>query len=67
MKPKMIAILVSGCLFLIVLLQNTQVVSLRFFFWQISMSRIILFPLVMFIGFIIGIFVGRTSRNKKII
>ena len=59
MKPKMIAMLVSGGLFLIVLLQNTQVVSLRFLFWQLSMSQIILLPLVILIGFVIGIFVGR--------
>ena len=63
MKPKMIAVLVLGGLLLIVLLQNTQVVSLRFLFWQLSMSRIILLPLVMLIGFVIGIFVGRASRD----
>ena len=63
MKPKMIAMLVSGGLFLIVLLQNTQVVSLRFLFWKLSMSRIILLPLVMLTGFVIGIFVSRASRD----
>jgi uncharacterized integral membrane protein len=60
MKPKMIGILILGILFLIILLQNTQVVSLRLLFWEISMSRIILFPLVLLTGFIIGFFVGRT-------
>ena len=63
MKPKMIAVLVLGSLFFIVLLQNTQVVSLRFLFWQLSMSRIILLPLVMLTGFVIGIFVSRASRD----
>jgi len=59
MRPKMIVALVLGTLFLIILLQNTQVASLRLLFWEISMSRIILFPLVLFIGFVIGFFVGR--------
>nr|MBU1327624.1 LapA family protein [Candidatus Omnitrophota bacterium] len=59
MKPKMITMFVSGGLFLIILLQNTQVVSLRFLFWQLSMSQIILLPIVILIGFVIGIFVGR--------
>lgn len=59
MRPKMIVALVLGTLFLIILLQNTQVASLRLLFWEISMSRIILFPLVLLIGFVIGFFVGR--------
>ncbi len=48
-----------GVLMLIVLLQNTQVVSVRFLFWELSMSRIILLPIIMIIGFVIGFFVGK--------
>jgi len=61
MSPKKIALIVLGALLLIVLLQNTQVVSVRFLFWKLSMSRIILLPLFMLIGFIIGFFVGKKS------
>lgn len=61
MSPKKIALIVLGTLLLIVLLQNTQVVSVRFLFWKLSMSRIILLPLFMLIGFIIGFFVGKKS------
>ena len=64
MKPKSIAILIGVILLLIIVLQNTQVVSLQFLFWQLSMSRIIFLPLVILIGFIIGFFVGRTSRKS---
>ena len=63
MKPKVIGVLIIGVLFLIVLLQNTQVVSMRLLFWEISMSRIILLPLVVLIGFVIGFFVGRKSSR----
>ncbi|MDD3374418.1 MAG: lipopolysaccharide assembly protein LapA domain-containing protein [Candidatus Omnitrophica bacterium] len=63
MKFKNILLLIFGIILLVVLLQNTQVVSMRFLFWQISMSRIILLPLVMFFGFVIGFFVGRKSRD----
>ena len=63
MKPKNIALIVLGVLLLVVLLQNTQVVSVRFLFWKLSMSRIIFLPLIMLIGFIIGFFVGRKSRD----
>ena len=61
MSPKKIALIVLGVLLLIILLQNTQVVSVRFLFWKLSMSRIILLPLFMLVGFIIGFFVGKKS------
>ena len=64
MKPKQIAILVGLVLCLIILLQNTQVVSFNLFFWKLSMSRIILFPLLIVIGFLIGFFVGRKACDK---
>ncbi|MBU2063420.1 MAG: LapA family protein [Candidatus Omnitrophica bacterium] len=59
MKPKTIALLILAGLFIVVLLQNTQVVSVQFLFWEISMSRIILLPVVMGMGFIIGFFMGK--------
>ena len=61
MKPKTITILILGVLLLIILLQNTQVTSMKFLFWKLSMSRIILLPLIMLIGFIIGLFIGKKS------
>lgn len=61
MTPKLTGVIILIVLFLVVLLQNTQVVSLRLLFWEISMSRIILFPLVMLAGIIIGFFIGRRS------
>ena len=63
MNSKNIALIVLGVLLLVVLLQNTQVVSVRFLFWKLSMSRIILLPLFMLIGLIIGFFVGKRSRD----
>ena len=63
MKPKNITLIVMGVLLLVVLLQNTQVVSVRFLFWKLSMSRIILLPLFMVVGFIIGFFVGKKSMG----
>ena len=65
MKPRTIAMLILGGLLLIVLLQNAQVVSMNFLFWKLSMSRIILLPLMILLGFIIGFFVGRESHNRR--
>ncbi|MBU0468498.1 MAG: LapA family protein [Candidatus Omnitrophica bacterium] len=61
MKPKYIILLSVGIIFAVVLIQNTQVVSLQILFWKISMSRIIFLPLIMLIGFMVGFFVGRKS------
>ncbi|MCF7912061.1 MAG: LapA family protein [Candidatus Cloacimonetes bacterium] len=65
MKAKSIIIIVLIALFLIVLFQNTQVVELRLLFWKISMSRIILFPVTLLVGFIIGFLLGRYGKNNK--
>jgi uncharacterized integral membrane protein len=73
MKAKTIVVLVLIGLFLIILFQNTQVVTLRLLFWKIDMSQIILVPVIMLIGFVIGYLVakvtgghhGTTERKKE--
>jgi len=49
---------------MILLLQNTQVVTVRLFFWQVSMSQIILISLTLLIGFVIG-FIFTTVLSKR--
>ena len=63
MKPKAIIILVLVTLFIIVLIQNTQVVTLRLLFWKVEMSQIVLIPLVLFVGMVVGYLLG-TIRKK---
>jgi uncharacterized integral membrane protein len=65
MKPKLIIALILLVLFLVFLLQNTQVVTLRLYFWQLSMPQIILIPLVMLVGFALGYFVGLMRKKRK--
>jgi uncharacterized integral membrane protein len=68
-NPKFICAAVLAVLFIIFLVQNTQVVTLRLYFWKISMSQIILIPLVLILGFIIGYIVckltGKTEKRKE--
>lgn len=59
MKTKTIIILILIFLFAIILIQNTQVVSIQLFFWKISMSRVILIPFFTLMGVIIGLLVPR--------
>lgn len=54
MRFKAIVIAVLMVLFLILLAQNTQVVTFKVFFWELSMSRIVLLLLFGFVGFLVG-------------
>ncbi len=64
MKPKKILILIIVILCLIVLFQNTEMVTLRFLFWDFSMSQIFLLPIVLAIGFIVGYFGARRKGDR---
>jgi len=64
MKPITIVILVLVALFVIILVQNTQVVTLHLLFWKLGMSQIILVPLTMLIGFILGFIVAKVTGGN---
>ena len=64
MKFKTIIALILIALFLILLIQNIQVVTLQFLFWEISMSRIIFIPLILIIGFILGYIFAKAKKQK---
>jgi uncharacterized integral membrane protein len=71
MKRKLITAAVIVILILILLLQNyqvvTEVVTVRLYFWEISVSQIILIPLTMMVGFVLGFIVAKlTGKNRKI-
>jgi uncharacterized integral membrane protein len=63
MKAKAIIITVLIMLLFTIIVQNTEVVSFKLFFWEFSMSRIIWLLLVFVIGFILG-YTIRTIRDK---
>ncbi len=64
MKVKIILVLVLVVLLGALFVQNTQVVTYRVYFWTISMSQMILVPIVAAVGFLIGYVLG-TLRRKK--
>ena len=66
MKAKLIIALVLLVLALIVLLQNTEVVTFRLLFWSAEISQVLLVLLMMFIGFVLGFVVAKlTGRRRK--
>ncbi len=64
MNTKTIIILIVAVLLLIIIVQNTQVVTLRLFFWKISMSRIIVLALTLIVGFALGYVVAGIGAGK---
>ena len=59
MKFKDIIYLILAAAFFILLFQNTQVVSINFLVWKVSMSKIILILFSVMAAFIIGFIVGK--------
>ena len=62
LTPKRWLIIFLLIVCMILLIQNSQVVSFNILFWKISMSRIIAFPLLILLGGVIGYILGRYSR-----
>jgi uncharacterized integral membrane protein len=65
MKPKIIIILILIALFLVIVVQNTQVVEFQLLFWKFAMSRIIVISFMMLIGFVLGYLVARMEKYTK--
>lgn len=64
MRPKTIIVLIIAVLLVIIIVQNTQVVTLRLFFWKISMSRIIILALTLLVGFALGYAVAGIGATR---
>jgi uncharacterized integral membrane protein len=65
MNLKLIIILLLIALGAIFIVQNVDVVELRFLFWTMSMSRALMFVFLLLIGIVIGwLLHGHMSRTK---
>jgi uncharacterized integral membrane protein len=64
MNKKVIVALVAIGVYLVTLAQNTEIVTVKLFFWEASMSRIILMTVTGIIGFIIGYLFGKFSGGR---
>ena len=65
MKTKMVFIILLVVVCMILILQNTEVVSFRFFFWEFGISRIVLIPVFVLVGFIIGYIMGEKQKKRS--
>jgi uncharacterized integral membrane protein len=60
-KPRIIIILLLVILAIVFIVQNTQVVSMKFLVLDFQMSQIIMIVLMLLIGF----FIGYLAASKK--
>lgn len=65
MNSKQIILLAIIIIMLIILIQNTAVVSLKLLFWEINMSKIILFFIILICGFAAGFLTAKIHSKKK--
>ncbi len=59
-----LALLIVG-LFLVVVVQNAEVVALRAFVWEVQLSRIILLVLPLVLGFVLGYLAAKIGSATK--
>lgn len=62
MRSNEIVFWVLGGLFVILLIQNSTVMTLKIFFWEVKMSRIIFIILFALFGFAGGLLVAKRRR-----
>ena len=65
MNKKLIVILVLIGLALILIFQNTQSISLNFFFWSLVMPLVILVVTLFALGFVIGFLAAKLERHPR--
>jgi len=63
MKPKTIIILLLIVLAIVIVIQNSEMITLKLFFWKIMMSRIIFMVGLLAVGFILGFLVAKMTQK----
>ena len=66
MRARSVIIIVLVLLSLTLVAQNTQVVSFRLWFWDLTMSRVLLLAGGLAVGVIIGLLLGRPWKRRKV-
>ncbi len=65
MRARTVVVIVLLILSLTLVAQNTQVVSFRLWFWDLTMSRVLLLAGSLVVGIVIGLLLGRPWRRRS--
>ena len=63
--PRTITALVFLSIFMVFILQNAEVVDIQFLFWKLSLSRVVFLIGSLFIGVLVGLFIGWETAAKN--
>lgn len=61
-RKKLIIIGIVSILIIIALVQNRGMVEFNFLFWKIGISKVILIPILLLIGFALGFLAARRNQ-----
>lgn len=66
-SPITIIVIFLLCIFTIFIIQNTAIVEIKFLFWKVSLSRVVLLLGALFTGILTGFFIGWevTSKDRR--
>lgn len=64
-KTRAVIAAILAVLCLVVFFQNLQSVTVQLFFWTVSMAKIVLMFLMLFIGFVLGWILATLRKGKK--
>ena len=65
MKTKIVIIIVLAVLLIIFVLQNTEIVVVKFWFWDLSLPRALLLFVCFAMGLIIGLIIPSSEKSSQ--
>lgn len=66
MKAKQIFLLMLAAIFLIIIPQNTEDILVTFFFWSVTLPKIVVLIIAALIGFVSGILIFSITTKRKL-
>lgn len=70
MNLKSISILVLLALFIVVCIQNVEIIPIHFIFWKLDISKLLLLIITLVIGMLIGMIIpalfSKSQKEEKI-
>ena len=65
MKTKVIIIIILAVLLIVFVLQNTEMVGINVFFWDVSIPRALLLFVCFALGLIIGLIIPSSGKKRE--
>ena len=66
MNFKNISLMILLALFIIVCIQNVEIIPLHFLFWKVEISKLLLLIITLVVGMLIGMIIpGFFNKSKK--